>query len=275
MMSNGLRGEKAEIRTPESIPTSPKRSNRLHNFNLPDSLKWGGQRHLRCANPSSVRNNFFGSGNEGSSASRINDYDGGIEAISKKLTNDLKNFAEKMKNEMPMNTEKEEKEKEEGEISPDVMMAMEGVNLLNQRAEMEEFKVPVGVKGKGKGLKIDEKKANGSSSMKNNNKSSGTARIPNLRRNSEKVGSRKKFSLTLTKKEIEEDFLAMTGHKPLKKPTKRPKAVQKQMDDLYPGLWLTEVNANSYKVREAPITNKARKGKGKMVHLSESEEEKP
>ncbi|KAK7275270.1 hypothetical protein RIF29_16381 [Crotalaria pallida] len=257
------------------MPTSPKRSNRLHNFNLPDSLKWGGQRHLRCAKPSTVPNNFFRSGNEGSTASRINDCDGGIEAIREKLTKDLRNAAEKMKNEMLMNTEKEEEENEEGEISPEVMMAMEGVNLLNQRAKMEEFKVPIGSKGKGKGLKIDEKKTNGSSSMKNNNKSNGTARIPNLRRNSEKAEPKMKFSLTLTKKEIEEDFLAMTGHKPPKKPTKRPKAVQKKMDDLYPGSWLTEVNANSYKVRETPITNKARKGKGKMVHLSESDEEKP
>ena len=38
------------------------------------------------------------------------------------------------------------------------------------------------------------------------------------------------FSLTLTKEEIEEDFLKMTGAKPPKKPQKRPRAVQKQLD---------------------------------------------
>ncbi|KAM7512163.1 hypothetical protein LguiB_011038 [Lonicera macranthoides] len=38
------------------------------------------------------------------------------------------------------------------------------------------------------------------------------------------------FSLTLTPEEIEEDIFAMTGLKPSRKPKRRPKAVQKQLD---------------------------------------------
>ena len=39
-----------------------------------------------------------------------------------------------------------------------------------------------------------------------------------------------KFSLSLSKEEIEEDFMKMVGHLPPRKPNKRPKAVQKDLD---------------------------------------------
>ncbi|KAE9605698.1 hypothetical protein Lal_00025083 [Lupinus albus] len=247
--------------TTESISTIPIRSNRLHNFTLPSSLTWGSQRHLRCTKSSIISNNYEG-----------------IDAMREKLVNDLKNAAEKMKNVMLRNEkeeEEEEEEEEERENSPETMMMMEGVKPWNVRTKREEFKASVRGKGKGKVVKVDEKKHNVSSQMKINNNGNSATKLPNLRKKSEKLEPRMKFSLTLTKKEIEEDFLAMTGHKPPKKPTKRPKAVQKQMDDLYPGLWLTEINADSYKVHEAPESGKARKGKGKMHHLFDSDEEKP
>ncbi|MED6114829.1 hypothetical protein PIB30_084213 [Stylosanthes scabra] len=77
------------------------------------------------------------------------------------------------------------------------------------------------------------------------------------------------LSLTLKKKEIEEDFLKMTGSKPPKKPiNKRPKAVQKQLDTImlfglsddnagvdiiFPGLLLTRVSPESYQVPDPPL----------------------
>ncbi|XP_011070785.1 uncharacterized protein LOC105156369 [Sesamum indicum] len=62
---------------------------------------------------------------------------------------------------------------------------------------------------------------------------------------------RAKFSVPLAKREIEEDFFAMVGHRPPRRPKKRAKIVQKQLDTLFPGLWLTEVTADMYKVNEA------------------------
>ncbi|KAL2347593.1 hypothetical protein Fmac_001593 [Flemingia macrophylla] len=108
----------------------------------------------------------------------------------------------------------------------------------------------------------------------------GASRLPQLRSASEKT-EKVKFSLQLSKKEIEEDFMAMLGHLPPRRPNKRPKHVQKQLDvsnrlhsnpflishvfgfpmiqwrfffffgALCPGLWLAEVTADSYKVIEA------------------------
>ncbi|KAF3606590.1 hypothetical protein DY000_02050089 [Brassica cretica] len=62
-------------------------------------------------------------------------------------------------------------------------------------------------------------------------------------------GSEKlKFSVCLLREEIEEDFTALIG----KKPPRRPRLVQKQMNTLFPGLWLgEEVTAASYDVPEA------------------------
>ncbi|CAN6885759.1 unnamed protein product [Brassica oleracea] len=66
-------------------------------------------------------------------------------------------------------------------------------------------------------------------------------------------GSEKlKFSVCLLREEIEEDFTALIGKKPPRRPKKRPRLVQKQMNTLFPGLWLgEEVTAGSYDVPDA------------------------
>ncbi|XP_057810664.1 uncharacterized protein LOC131025079 [Salvia miltiorrhiza] len=62
---------------------------------------------------------------------------------------------------------------------------------------------------------------------------------------------REKFAVALSKRDIEEDFYAMVGHRPPRRPKKRARIVQKQLDTLFPGLWLTEVTPDMYKVIEA------------------------
>ncbi|KZV42091.1 hypothetical protein F511_11687 [Dorcoceras hygrometricum] len=62
---------------------------------------------------------------------------------------------------------------------------------------------------------------------------------------------REKFSVALSKGEIEEDFLAFTGHRPPRRPKKRAKNVQRGLDTLFPGLWLTEITPELYKVSGA------------------------
>ncbi|KAK2650762.1 hypothetical protein Ddye_018251 [Dipteronia dyeriana] len=46
------------------------------------------------------------------------------------------------------------------------------------------------------------------------------------------------FSIALSKEEIEADILAITGSKPTRRPKKRPRNVQRQLDNLFPGLCL-------------------------------------
>ncbi|KAJ1282763.1 hypothetical protein BS78_03G076700 [Paspalum vaginatum] len=59
---------------------------------------------------------------------------------------------------------------------------------------------------------------------------------------------RARFSVTLTSEEIEEDIYAVTGARPRRRPRRRPRAVQKQVDMLFPGSWLSEITAESYRV---------------------------
>jgi hypothetical protein len=64
-----------------------------------------------------------------------------------------------------------------------------------------------------------------------------------------------KFSVSLLREEIEQDFSALIGKRPPRRPKKRPRLVQKQMNTLFPGLWLAEeVTADSYDVPEAVET---------------------
>ncbi|MCI11744.1 hypothetical protein A2U01_0032846, partial [Trifolium medium] len=52
-----------------------------------------------------------------------------------------------------------------------------------------------------------------------------------LRRNiNSNKTERPKFSVQLSRKEIDEDFMAILGRQPRQRPTKRPKLVQKQLN---------------------------------------------
>ncbi|KFK26684.1 hypothetical protein AALP_AA8G279800 [Arabis alpina] len=58
-----------------------------------------------------------------------------------------------------------------------------------------------------------------------------------------------KFSVSLLKEEIEEDFFGLIGKKPPRRPKKRPRIVQKKLNTIFPGLWLSEeVTMDSYNV---------------------------
>ncbi|PWZ30252.1 hypothetical protein Zm00014a_002582 [Zea mays] len=59
---------------------------------------------------------------------------------------------------------------------------------------------------------------------------------------------RARFSVTLTSEEIEEDIYSVTGARPRRRPRRRPRSVQKQLDMLFPGLWLSEITAETYRV---------------------------
>ncbi|KAL3537219.1 hypothetical protein ACH5RR_000585 [Cinchona calisaya] len=59
-----------------------------------------------------------------------------------------------------------------------------------------------------------------------------------------------KFSLQLTPQEIADDLFSMTGRRPSRKLKKRTKNVQRQVEQLTPGLWLESIEADRYKVNK-------------------------
>ncbi|XP_073028373.1 uncharacterized protein [Primulina eburnea] len=65
-----------------------------------------------------------------------------------------------------------------------------------------------------------------------------------------KVKKKLSVLIALTKEEIEEDIFSMTGSKPARRPKKRAKNIQKQVDFVFPGMWLVSITPDSYKVSE-------------------------
>lgn len=245
------------------VEMGPLRKKPLHNFDLP-FLKWGNQRQLRCMkvdpdddgntniDKRSVDTRFQSSLTinqrrdseserrklrvlNNSPKPRMESFAGeeGIEAVREKLIFDLKRAADKMKVEIlrekvavAVADGDDEVVEKEVELPPvDVMRPW---NLRTRRAAC---KVPIGRLGgvESKGLKIEERKPIYSPlrSDGNNGFKSPTPRI--VSRIPEKR-ERAKFSVPLSKKEIEEDFMAMLGHRPPRRPKKRPRNVQRQID---------------------------------------------
>ncbi|KAJ7943140.1 DUF1639 family protein [Quillaja saponaria] len=275
MVLLGVAEEIEGVSPQKAMAMGPERSKPLHNFTLP-CLKWGNQRHLRCMKVSSDGGDVSGSGDRRSPESKSENFmvtrrreagsekvrviakeserrmmriskskfDGddedGIEAVREKLMFDLKTAADKMKDAILREGVTEEDEEEEEEQKSPPAAAEMPWNLRMRRAAC---KAPISG-GSEKGLKIEEKKPNYSPL-----RTEVGVKSPRLRSTSEKT-ERPKFSVSLSKKEIDEDFMEILGRRPPRRPKKRSRTVQKQLDTLFPGLWMTEVNADLYKVPE-------------------------
>lgn len=262
----------------------PERSKPLHNFTLPYGLKWGNQRHLRCAKVesngeiSSVHRRSNGSESIGrrmeTETEMVNrrgsndrftrkfrspgkEDDGeGIGAVREKLMFDLLTEADKMKETIfKEGMDEQPKKFPSPSPSPSPAITMTGAvsdavaadlsrpwNLRTRRAACKEpngFVAGAGAVAGGNGggskggLKIDTNRTNAPAA--------GAASVGEKRQ-------RVKFSVPLSRREIDEDFMAMVGHRPLRRPKKRPKLVQKNLEMIFPGLWLTEITADMYKV---------------------------
>ncbi|OMP00696.1 hypothetical protein COLO4_12433 [Corchorus olitorius] len=80
---------------------------------------------------------------------------------------------------------------------------------------------------------------------------------------------KQKFSISLSREEIDDDIYAMTGSKPSRRPKKRAKNVQKQVDSVFPGLWLASITPDCYRVSEGPAKVWVRWGAAKFVNLED------
>ncbi|XP_010477941.1 PREDICTED: uncharacterized protein LOC104756966 [Camelina sativa] len=257
--------------TTKTATRPEQRSKSLHNFPLPNL--WGNQRHLKCMKIDDSNGNggdhhrlrrrsppsrysdstafrFGGSDHLRSKNAEAFKSGGGgseegIEEFRVKLMSDLKTVRDKITQSMFNKDVIEEEREEEEEISGSGSGSGSGQekevslspvkpwNLRKRRAAA--CKEPVSDKG----IAIEEKVV-----VTPSLRGGGVVEAETVKK------MRPKFAVKLSKKEIEEDFVGMLGHRPPRRPKKRPRTVQKQLDSLFPGLYLTEVTLDAYKVPE-------------------------
>ncbi|CAL4974730.1 unnamed protein product [Urochloa decumbens] len=92
----------------------------------------------------------------------------------------------------------------------------------------------------------------------------------------EKLGAERfelpRIYISLSRKEKEDDFLAMKGTKLPQRPKKRAKNVDKTLQFVFPGMWLSDLTKGRYEVREKKCVKKKRRGlKGMESMDSDSE----
>lgn len=185
----------------------------------------------------------------------------GIAAVREKLMFDLQAEADKMKYAIFRDGLEEEVSVTPATAPTEVTTGVDASRPWNLRTRRAACKAPMnGIAGGGGGgggsngaLKVDVIRNHGSSSL-----SPLRSEIKSVRLRSEFAGAgdsytgekrkRTNFSVSLGRREIEEDFMAMVGHRPPRRPKKRAKMVQKNLDTLFPGLWLTEITPDLYKV---------------------------
>ncbi|KAF8040258.1 hypothetical protein BT93_B2486 [Corymbia citriodora subsp. variegata] len=187
--------------------------------------------------------------------------DCGIEAVRQKLMFDLRAETDKMKDELLREEVEsaaaavaEEAEAESGAAA--AAAAAEESRPWNLRTRRAACKAPIGGGGGGRVNSSPSRTEDAAGAGGNDTKSSPRVLRGNSGGATQKTEERAKFSVALKRKEIEEDFMVMVGHRPPRRFKKRPQKVQKQLDFLFPGLWLTEISVDTYKVDENPENGK-------------------
>ncbi|CAM8924150.1 unnamed protein product [Rhodiola kirilowii] len=186
---------------------TPERSNPLHNFELPQRLRWGSQRYLRCQK--------LEEGSKPDRSGKRSEEGSRIEAIGEKLMLDFK-------------------------------LRMDNLKVVGDKEGEEEMKKSAAVVVEGESSRPWNLRSRRSPTPVIGGRS------PPAKRMRGGCEEKVKFRVQLEREEIQEDFLAMGGFKLPRRPKKRPRAIQRELDTLFPGLLLTEVTAERYVVPEAP-----------------------
>ncbi|KAG6573950.1 hypothetical protein SDJN02_25768 [Cucurbita argyrosperma subsp. argyrosperma] len=186
------------------------------------------------------------------------DGDEGIAAVREKLMIDLKTAADKMKVAFWRDgvvDDEDEPEKKTPAAPVPAPSPDKDSKPWSLRVKKTASKTPIDTVTEGrsgeKALKINkrlDKRPIRNSPLRSGD-GGGGVKSPGRRLVMEKK-EREKFSVSLSKKEIEEDFMAMVERRPPRRPKKRPRNVQNQIDTLFPGAWLTEITADLYDVPE-------------------------
>ncbi|KAI3818286.1 hypothetical protein L1987_12090 [Smallanthus sonchifolius] len=194
-------------------------SKHLHNFNLPSGLTWGRQKLLKCMNINPVRPMPAFDDNESSDSGEDNNHP----------------FVDNRR------TEVEGFHRFPGERSSDDRRRR---LVFKLNSVLEKNSPSLNSKSLPKSPPPPPKICSNAEAVDSRSDKKSTR----PRRNVEKKEEIPKFSIALSRKEIEEDFIAMTGMKPPRKPKKQPKSIQMKLDAVFPGSWLSEVHPDRYKV---------------------------
>lgn len=172
-----------------------ERSNHLHNFSLPT---WGTRKLLSCSNDfNPIRAMPVVNYHESSDTEE--DYiEEEISVTREKLLMEYRTDVDKMRERILKN-----------KISDDEIPPI-NVSCTNEGFE-ERSKLKV-------------------TCNREVNESRSEKKSMRPRRNLLKKDERPKFSISLSRREIEEDLFAMTGKKPSRKPKKRPRSLQTKLD---------------------------------------------
>ncbi|XP_010688487.2 uncharacterized protein LOC104902410 [Beta vulgaris subsp. vulgaris] len=210
---------------------APERSRTLHNFSLPPRLNWGTQKLLRCAK---LNNNENNNNNPTSSSN---------DTVSiKRRTSTHQNAAfrspqpPQQQPPPPPSSSSIRDENNEIEVITEKLM-------FDFRSQVDKFRATFRNNSDFAPPPLPESRPWNLRTRR----SPATVEIP-----SPEVGfsggERSKFSVSISRQEVEDDFIEMIGRRPPRKPKKRPRYIQKQLDTLFPGLWLSEITADMYKV---------------------------
>ncbi|RWW90396.1 hypothetical protein BHE74_00000499 [Ensete ventricosum] len=205
------------------------------------SKTWGSHRVLRCMSVNGKGEVVAGGGRRSTEVESDDGDDPGIEEVREKLLAHLREAADRMKLVVPSppkdaGRKAQPAPAQEERLDPEVdISAAPPARPWNLRTRRGAARAPTGVE-----RLLSESPP-------------GAVVKRTVRRRPEDPGwrERPKFSISLTRDEIEEDIYAVTGRRARRRPRKRARVFQKQLDALFPGSWLTEITADTYRVPDS------------------------
>lgn len=231
------------------MATGPVKSQPLHNFSLP-FLKWGGKSHTN----STGRYRRQVSPQSSEPDSDYHDSDPPPLRVGSRSARNRFGFSSCSLTERPQKVERGERgaeaddsgERKREAAEEEEAEAQKPWNLRPRKAVQRSAMMEIGAEST-----LGAVLAMPAVQQQNENSQPKSLRLRGMATESQSTEKRK-FWIALSKEEIEEDVFIMTGSRPARRPRKRPKNVQKQLDNVFPGLWLVGTTADSYRVAEAP-----------------------
>ncbi|KAG0491402.1 hypothetical protein HPP92_004800 [Vanilla planifolia] len=238
----------------------------LDGFNFPALKAWGKHKILRCQNVKRKGEMIAGARRSGvlwgsvSSAMRLGPDEGCrgvgddvvLEDVRTKLLFHLREAAERIKVAIPFPNQQNSHPEQPLETKPHIALGSSESSLRSQAAEPSDSNRPWNLRTRRVPIYGDSCSSPSPPATQVPAAAERSGQTRNFRLRSEAFDKRDwpKISIPLTREEIEEDVYAVTGLRPRRRPKKRPRILQRQLDLLLPGSWLSSISPDSYRVPE-------------------------